>query len=100
MKYIETDCTFTHGGKTFESGGAMVTPDFIVAYLGKDGVLTDWHGERLGTYRIVSTWKTPRSYVSSSMSQVIATVDGVSYTGRSAGVGMVYKGRRTKGDKR
>jgi len=35
--YIEQDCTFTHEGK--------------------DGILTDWHGDQIGTYRIVSTWK-------------------------------------------
>jgi hypothetical protein len=92
--YIEKDCTFEHEGRTFEAGGAVVTPDRIIAYLGKDGVLTDWHGNKIGTYRVTSTWRTPASYVSSTMHQVYATVDGVTYTGRSAGVGMSFKGRR------
>jgi len=88
----------------------VVTPDRIVAYLGPDtgvpgaptirglreGILTDWHGTELGTYRITRTWRTPRSYVSSTMHQVYATVDGVTYTGRSAGVGMIFKGKVIK----
>lgn len=91
--YLETDCTFTHEGRTFESGGALVTPAYVVAYLAKDGVLTDWHGRPLGTYRSVATWKTPRSYFAPSMSQVVANVDGIIYTGRSAGIGCIYRGR-------
>lgn len=93
--YVEKNCTFTHEGQTFEAGGAIVTKGRITAYLGKNGVLTDWHGNALGTYRIVSTWKTPRSFVSSTMHQVHAKVDGQTYTGRSAGVGMVFNGRIT-----
>lgn len=31
--YVETDCTFTHNGHTFESGGAIVTEDRATAYL-------------------------------------------------------------------
>ena len=46
--YIETDCTFTHEGRTFEAGGAVVTPDHIIAYPGANGVLTDWHGSAIG----------------------------------------------------
>jgi len=91
--YIETDCTIEHNGNTFESGGAIVTNTHITAYLGKDGILTDWHGNTLGTYRITSTWPI-NSFLSSTMSQVEATVNGVKYTGRSMGVGMVYNGKR------
>jgi hypothetical protein len=94
--YVERNCTVEHDGRKFTAGGAVVTPDAVVAYLGKDGILTDWHGRQLGTYRIVATWRTPRSWVSSTMSQVQATVDGVRYTGRSAGVGMIYHGRRMR----
>lgn len=95
--YIETDCTIQHQGKTFIAGGAVVTADRITAYLGKDGVLTDWHGEKLGTYRITSKWRTPRSYVSDVMNQVEASVNGVVYVGRSAGVGMSFSGKRKAG---
>ena len=94
MEYVEQDCTVKHKGREFTSGGAVVTPDWIIAYLGKDGALNDWHGAKLGTYRIASTWRTPRSSMSSTMSQVYATVDGVTYTGRSAGIGMIFQGRR------
>lgn len=69
----------------------------IVAYLGMDGVLTDWHGNAIGTYKIVSSWPTPRSFVSSRQFQVETRVDGITYTGRSAGVGMAYRGKRKAG---
>jgi len=91
--YAETDCTVTHEGRTFEAGGAVVMPDHIVAYPEKDGVLCDWHGNAIGTWRATATWRTPRSWLSSAMSQIEATVDGITYTGRGAGVGMIYKGR-------
>jgi len=68
----------------------------IVAYLGRNGILTDWPGNKIGTYKIVRSWKTPRSAYSSEMYQVEATVGGVKYTGRSAGVGMAYRGKRKK----
>lgn len=96
MEYVETDCTIEHEGRKFTSGGAFVNPGFVVAYLGADGQLTDWHGKAIGTYRITSTWRTPRSYVSSTMHQVRAVVDGLTYTGRSAGHGMIYRGKRTR----
>lgn len=96
-QYIETNCTIEHEDRTFEAGGAVVADQFAVAYLGKDGVLTDWHGETLGTYRITATWKTPRSFVSGHMHQVVASVGGRTYTGRSAGVGMIFRGRVKKG---
>lgn len=92
--YVEQDCTVEHEGRKFTNGGAVVTPDFIIAYPGKDGVLKDWHGNVLGTWRAVATWNTPRSYVSSTMSQIEARVGGLIYTGRGAGEGMVFKGRR------
>jgi len=94
MTYVETSCTIELAGQTFEAGGAVVTPDAIVAYLGPARVLTDWHAQRIGTYRIVSSWTTPRSTVSERMHQVEAVVDGVTYTGRSAGLGMIFKGKR------
>lgn len=94
MTYVETDCTIEVEGRTFESGGAMIEDNAIVAYLGKDGVLTDWLGNALGTWRMVAMWKTPNSFVSSYMMQVEATVDGVVWTGRSVGVGMAYRGKR------
>ena len=101
MEYIERNCIIEHQGHKFEAGGAVVTPDYIVAYIGSRGddgkrQLTDWHGKVIGTCRITSTWRTPRSFVSSTMSQVYAVVDGVTYTGRSAGEVMIFKGRKVR----
>jgi hypothetical protein len=93
--YVERGCVIQHEGRSFEAGGAFVSPAFIIAYLGKDSVLSDWHGRRLGTYRITSTWPI-HSWISRTMHQVEATVAGVTYTGRSCGVGMIYRGRRKK----
>jgi hypothetical protein len=94
MEYIEKDCFSENGDKQFEATRAYVNPDYIVAYLGQaqwsdswgllhipHGDLTDWPGNKLGTYRITSTWKT-RPY-GDKMHQVYAMVDGVTYTGRS-----------------
>lgn len=94
LPYVETDCTTELGGRTYEFGGAVVTPNLIVAYPGEAGVLNDWHGKPLGTWRATSTWRTPLNWYSSTMSQIEATVDGVVYTGRGAGVGMIFKGKR------
>ena len=80
-----------HDGKEFSAGGFSRTDTRLVAYLGKDGVLTQWDGTKIGTYRITSSWPTPCSFVSSRMNQVEATLaDGSKWTGRSAGVGMCY----------
>ena len=108
--YIERDCIFTHEGKAFESAGAIVTPDIVVGYVGKviggrgfNGALgsehpyralTDWHGNSLGTIRLTSSWRTPRSYMASRMYQAYATVNGVTYTGRTCGEGMIFTGKR------
>ena len=102
MQYVEQNCTIKHEGREFAAGGAVVTPDFIIGYVGKPvpGAarrdLTDWHGNKIGTCYISSTWKTPHSYVSDVMHQIYARVDGVDYTGRGAGEGMIFKGRRVK----
>lgn len=102
--WVESDCTIEHDGKTFTSGGAVITPDYAVGYAkfesdmfeGVTGDMTDWHGNRLGVARIVSRWQTPRSYVSSHMYQIEACINGVWYTGRCAGSGMIWKGKRCK----
>lgn len=93
--YVESDCTIEHEGRKFTAGGEVVTDRFITAYLGKNGVLTDWHGEAIGTYRILSTWYTLRSHISSTMNSVECFVNGVRYVGRSAGVGMYINAKRS-----
>ena len=102
FKSIHTDSAevgiVTHEGREFAAFGYMRTPDRLVAYLHNDGTLTTWDGLTIGRYRVVSTWKTPRSYLSSTMSQIEATLlDGSKWTGRSAGVGMIYKAKPKAG---
>jgi len=91
--YIEKDCTFTFQGKTFEHGGAVVSPEYIIAYPGKDGILTDWHGKPIGTWHAVASWPV-YSFIGSHMYQIEAVVDNIIYTGRGFGEGMIYKGKR------
>jgi hypothetical protein len=91
---IETDCTITHEGKSFEAGGAFVSPTHVTAYMSADmRTVTDWHGNKLGDARIVSKWRRPRNYVSSHMYQVEVTIEGRRYTGRTAGGSMIYNGK-------
>jgi hypothetical protein len=94
--YVEQDCTFTFGGKAFTSGGAFVSEKYITGYCSDDMKrLHTWHGEDLGTLKVVSWWRLPLScWVSDRMYQVEATVDGVVYTGRTTGGGMIARLKR------
>jgi hypothetical protein len=102
MNYVETNCTFTHEGRAFHSGGAAITPTHARGYLKFDGaenlyatgIVTDWHGARIGTARIIGKWRAPRSFLASHMLQVECCIDGTWYTGRGAGFGMVWSGKR------
>ena len=87
---------FEHNGQEYTALGSVIGENHMTAYLGKDGQLTMWNGDVIGTYHISSTWKTPRSFVSSTMHQVYAVVNGVTYTGRSAGEGMLFRGRKVR----
>jgi len=77
----------------------------VVGYLkgaeniGGTGIVTDFNGKKLGVYTVISKWKTPKSYVSNIMLQVNARMDGVIYTGRSTGDGMLFKGKIKVGRK-
>ena len=104
--YIEQHCTIEHNGQKFTSGGAVVTDDYVVAYVGKcifeDAPgwskardLTDWHGNKIGVCFITSTWPI-RSFMSSTMHQIQATIDGKAYTGRGMGEGMICRLRPVK----
>lgn len=59
--------------------------------------LTDFHGKKIGEGVRTSCWKTPRSYVSSTMCQYDIEIDGKLYTGRSAGNNMSWAGRPKRG---
>lgn len=91
--YVEQDCTVIHNGSKFSSGGAVVTPDHVIAYPDKHGNLTDWHGNKIGTCRSVASWRV-ESFLGTHMHQIEATVNGIIYTGRGFGAGMIYKGKR------
>lgn len=87
-------------GRIFTADGARVTDSACAAYLGEAGQLTDCAGKVIGSYRITARWRTPRSWVSSEQCQVRATIDGRTYNGRSAGVGMLFRGRRAAAELR
>jgi hypothetical protein len=52
--------------------------------------LTDWHGAKIGTCFLSSSWRV-RSYIGSRMYQIYATVDRRDYVGRGFGEGMAVK---------
>lgn len=93
--FVEQDCTIEHDGRKYTSGGAIVTEDRITAYVGKDGVVTDWHGNPIGTYVIASSWPI-QSYISRDMYAIHATVNGKLYKGRGCGVGMCFNGKLSR----
>jgi hypothetical protein len=102
MTYVEQDCIVHHNGRDFHADGAVVTESFAIAYLKFEGperpyatgIATDWRGHRIGTARIVAKWATERSFYASHMLQVECCINGVKYTGRGAGNGMIWKGKR------
>lgn len=93
---VEGPVSFAFEGQTFEAGGTVITESRISgAYLGTNGVLNSAHGRAIGRFRITSTWPTPRTcFMSSTRSQVVATVQGRTYQGQSFGKGMLFNGKR------
>ena len=100
--YVEQDCTFTHEGRTFEAGGAVVTPEYAIGYVKSmfiedeynhwaTGLITDWHGLFLGSILYAKVFRAPSMI---RMYQVEATINGVKYTGRTQGNSMIWKGKR------
>lgn len=102
MRYVEQNCIFEHKGRKFESGSAVVTPEYATAYVGKPlndstscRALTDRHGNRIGVCFLSSSWYV-RSFIGNRMYQIYAIVDGIKYTGRGFGEGMSVNLRRCK----
>ena len=101
MEYVERDCTIEHEGRKFESGGAIVTDQYIFAYPRKDGVLGDWHGNPIGTYTVISSreaiffgvrsWQGSRYYYMRAILN-----DGSVYSLRGFGNGCIARGKRIK----
>lgn len=97
---VERDCAITFHGQRFEANGAVVAPDFAVAYMAPDmASVTDWHGNRLGSARVITSWPMPHSFVSSRQYQVEARINGRLYTGRTMGSGMLWRGKAKKESK-
>lgn len=95
---IEQDCTIELGGRAYTSGGAVLTADYAIGYMSGDmSELTTWHGVRMGRARVVASWRTPRSYVSSRQYQVECHILGKWYTGRTVGGNMIWRGKRKAG---
>jgi len=101
--FVERDCTIEFQGKSFTSGGAMIVGDRAIGYLEKNSEtgkleIRTWHGEKMGNAYIVSTWKLPRyCFISDEMMQVEAYIENKWYTGRTCGIGMLWKGKVKKG---
>lgn len=53
------------------------------------GEITDWHGNKLGTYRPVSRWSNPNGWTSAHIYAITATIDGIRYHGRTCGEGTI-----------
>lgn len=98
--FIEKDCTFTHADQPFTAGGAVVTETHLLAYPGKNGVLNDWHGNPIGTYRVISSRPAiffgHRSWQGYRYFYMHAHVNGATYSLRGFGEGMIAKGKRLK----
>ena len=98
----ETHCLgiIEHEGKQYEVGGGFIGPDRLVAYAGKDGQLTLWDGQVIGTYQ----WRSSkpavffghRSYISDRYYYGRAQVNGVTYAIQGHGLGMAVTGKRMK----
>ena len=56
--------------------------------------LTDWHGNKIGTCYLSTSWQV-NSYIGSRMSQIYAWANGKEYTGRGFGEGMAVVLRET-----
>lgn len=74
----------------------------VIAYVGARlpdkphrRALTDWHGNVIGECELTHAWRI-KSYLSSHMYQIHATIDDRRYTGRGMGKGMVCRLRPCK----
>ena len=86
--------TLTHEGREFTNMGAVITETHAAGYLSSDmKAIHSWEGEVIGSARVVSSWPMPRSWQSDRQYQVVATIDGRTYTGRTMGAGMLWRGR-------
>lgn len=101
--FVETNCVIQHNDVAYESGGAYITPSRMVGYMengkenkvGETGKISDWHGNSIGVYLIVSKWRTPYSFMSSHRYAVVIRLfsNNRKYYGRTFGAGMSVTGK-------
>jgi hypothetical protein len=96
--FVEQDCTFTHDGHSYTSGGAVVTDTHLIGYPDTEssGNLKDWHGNVIGTCRVLSSrerWS--RFTPVTRMFSYECFVNGVRYVGRGSGKGMILRAKRS-----
>jgi len=93
--------TFMFEGKPFTALGSVVDHEngIVIGYPEK-GVLQTCDGKPIGTCRVVSKYRMPRSWIGSWMYCYRATVDGEQYHGRGFGNGMLLRLRRFKPSKK
>lgn len=106
--FIESDCTFTHEGQSFTSGGAVATDDVLIAYpsdkfgnTGNGRELCDWHGNKIGEWWVVSSRRAlffgRMSWMGDKYYYMRARLtDGREYALRGFGSGMIARGKRIK----
>ena len=102
-RYSEGQCTVEYEGREFSSNGAEVTDNYLLAYgkfkkeiLGEKGEITNWKGDKLGDAWIVGKWRTPNGFISSYQYQYDVLINGIWFTARGLGSGMLCRGRRKK----
>lgn len=100
--WVETDCKFEFQGNSFESGGAVLSHTRCSVYLAATGTdVLSFHGDKLGTFRVITKTRTPNSWVSSHRYYVaISLSNGYDYHARCHGPGFIAHARRYKHQKR
>lgn len=98
---VEYPCTLVHNGREFTACGSAVSDTRLVAYVGDHGILTDWHGARIGTVRVISSRPAiffgQPSCIGNRYYYMRATLDdGRRYALRGFGRGMIATGKRIK----
>lgn len=112
---VEQNCIIEHNGQNYEAMGAIVSPERLIAYIGKPlrnnyygepettenfkyphYEVTDWHGNRIGKCQVTSRWLTGRLFRTMMFSVIITLDNGLFYKGRTQGQGMIVKAKISK----
>ena len=82
-KFIETECKFTHEGKTYESGGAWIAECTdgkmrgVVYVNERKGIVTTWHGEKIAELDTLTDYQGNFC----KMQRISFTLDGKKFIG-------------------